>query len=229
MKDIEGLLREAAGAIADGDRQTARERAGEALDAMLAFEDRGAVDVVRLTSLSQAADLLRTAGRIQHHAEQWHGETTERQLLDRAQNEASAGAFRILRRLLGDRAAVPPDGRYYLYGLIEDGQLVEAALDSNHWGEGKTVVTLVATQDGDKHGAAPPPPIRVSPHPDLPAGCGLDNAEARALWRLIMVSDPWPLTEAEHRRILRVADREAQARGYESWEVAYHEFREVGE
>ena len=70
MEDIEGLLREAAGAIADGDRLTARERAGEVLDAMLAFADRGAVDVVRLTSVSQVADLLRTAERIQRHADQ---------------------------------------------------------------------------------------------------------------------------------------------------------------
>ena len=54
----------------------------------------------------------------------------------------------------------------------------------------------------------------------------MSDDEARALWNLIMVSDPWPLSEKEHKLILNLANGEAMKRGYESWEIAYHEFKE---
>ena len=54
----------------------------------------------------------------------------------------------------------------------------------------------------------------------------LTHGQAIALWRLLMVSDPWPLDAADHLRILTVADSEAHARGYDRWEAAYRDFKE---
>ena len=53
----------------------------------------------------------------------------------------------------------------------------------------------------------------------------LYNDEFRALLDLLMVSDPWPLDDRAHGVLLKLLTSESAARGYESWETAYHEHR----
>ena len=55
----------------------------------------------------------------------------------------------------------------------------------------------------------------------------MTDKEAIAFWNLMMVSDPWPLSETYHDIMWQLADKEAIKRGYDSWIVAYHEFRKV--
>lgn len=52
----------------------------------------------------------------------------------------------------------------------------------------------------------------------------LTDGQFRALLNLMMVSDPWPLSDEEHDRIDWLLDCEAQARGFDRWTEAYHEF-----
>lgn len=46
----------------------------------------------------------------------------------------------------------------------------------------------------------------------------------RVLLDLMMVSDLWPLSTAEQGQMLAFLTAEANKRGYDSWEEAYHEF-----
>lgn len=53
----------------------------------------------------------------------------------------------------------------------------------------------------------------------------LKDEEYRALLDLTMASDPTPLTKEAEGHLKSLLDREARARGHQSWEVAYHEFQ----
>ena len=57
------------------------------------------------------------------------------------------------------------------------------------------------------------------------AGSGMTDDQAVAFWALMMVSDPWPLGGREHAHLLELANAEAKKRGYNSWVVAFHEFK----
>ena len=46
-----------------------------------------------------------------------------------------------------------------------------------------------------------------------------------ALVSLLMVSDPWPLTDGEMFTLIEWADSQAQWRGYDGWIDAYHSIR----
>lgn len=62
-----------------------------------------------------------------------------------------------------------------------------------------------------------------------PVRCRLSDTEYRALLDLLMCSDPWPVDSDDHDwthdEITRLVDREALARGYADWVVAYHEHK----
>lgn len=49
--------------------------------------------------------------------------------------------------------------------------------------------------------------------------------EYATLLEWYMVSDPWPLSPLDDTRMKEMLNREARARGYEDWVVAYHELR----
>ena len=51
----------------------------------------------------------------------------------------------------------------------------------------------------------------------------MSDKEFRAALRWMMVSDPWPLSEKEERTLKDMLNREAEARGFQNWVVAYHE------
>lgn len=44
------------------------------------------------------------------------------------------------------------------------------------------------------------------------------------LMQLTMVSDPWPLSDLDHERMVDMLNKEAEAREYDSWIHAYHEW-----
>lgn len=45
----------------------------------------------------------------------------------------------------------------------------------------------------------------------------------RAFLDWLMVSDPFPLDDADHERVVSYLNAEAQDRGYDTWVHAYHE------
>jgi len=49
-----------------------------------------------------------------------------------------------------------------------------------------------------------------------------NKAELKAFLCLVMVSDPWPLSDEEQTHVLNIANREAAVHGFEDWVVAYH-------
>lgn len=51
----------------------------------------------------------------------------------------------------------------------------------------------------------------------------LNNYEFRALLDLFMASDPTPLKSDADEIVARLLYGEAQARGYDTWTIAYHE------
>ena len=51
----------------------------------------------------------------------------------------------------------------------------------------------------------------------------MNDNQYRVFLDLMMVSDPWPLEKADGEILTRLADNEANRRGYENWIVAYHE------
>lgn len=53
----------------------------------------------------------------------------------------------------------------------------------------------------------------------------LYNDEFRSLLDLFMVSDPWPLGDKAHGVLLDLLTCESRVRGYDYWEVAYHEHK----
>ena len=53
----------------------------------------------------------------------------------------------------------------------------------------------------------------------------MNDAEFVLFLALLMVSDPWPLSDAAKDVLETLADRESVKRGYENWIVAYHEFK----
>lgn len=53
----------------------------------------------------------------------------------------------------------------------------------------------------------------------------MKDTEFRALLTLFMASDPTPLSEEEDKEVGNMLDRESNKRGYDSWVVAYHEFK----
>lgn len=52
----------------------------------------------------------------------------------------------------------------------------------------------------------------------------MSPTEYRALLDLFMVSDPWPLEDANQRTLLVLLNREARERGFVDWISAYHFF-----
>lgn len=52
----------------------------------------------------------------------------------------------------------------------------------------------------------------------------LSHEEFRALLDLYMVSDPWPLDSDSQDSLRGLLTDEANARGYDSWSEAYHDF-----
>ena len=53
--------------------------------------------------------------------------------------------------------------------------------------------------------------------------------EYAVLMKLMMVSDPWPLTSVERDRMEKMLNKEAVDRGYDDWVGAYHEWGLGGE
>lgn len=49
----------------------------------------------------------------------------------------------------------------------------------------------------------------------------------RILLDLFMVSDPWPLSKESNDLLEAELNEEAALRGYDAWEVAFHEFGKV--
>lgn len=49
----------------------------------------------------------------------------------------------------------------------------------------------------------------------------------RILLDLFMVSDPWPLAKESNDLLEAELNRESTARGYDAWQVAFHEFGKV--
>lgn len=52
----------------------------------------------------------------------------------------------------------------------------------------------------------------------------LDDGLFRILLTLCMAADPTPLTAEEDMEFTALLNNAARLRGYDSWEVAYHEF-----
>ena len=61
----------------------------------------------------------------------------------------------------------------------------------------------------------------------------MTDKQYRAFMDLMMCCDPWPVGSESgddgHETLLALADEQAQARGYDSWYVAYHEFMRTQE
>lgn len=54
----------------------------------------------------------------------------------------------------------------------------------------------------------------------------MNDSEFRAFLDLLMCSDPWPVLLDSGQIILEnFANQEAKKRGYETWVVAFHEFK----
>jgi hypothetical protein len=51
----------------------------------------------------------------------------------------------------------------------------------------------------------------------------MNDYQFRAFLDLLMVSDPWPLDERDHRALLAHANAESGKRGYDGWIHAYHD------
>jgi len=50
----------------------------------------------------------------------------------------------------------------------------------------------------------------------------MNYQELQAFLALMMVSDPWPLSDVEHAVLEQYADESAKERGYANWIEAYH-------
>ena len=59
----------------------------------------------------------------------------------------------------------------------------------------------------------------------MPYERAIRDKEFRALLDMTMASDPNPAGEEADKLINVLLDRESRARGYDSWYVAYHEFK----
>lgn len=53
----------------------------------------------------------------------------------------------------------------------------------------------------------------------------MNDREFRAFLDLMMCSDPWPSDEPGHEILVGLIEREAKFRGYDSWYVAFHEYK----
>ena len=54
----------------------------------------------------------------------------------------------------------------------------------------------------------------------------MNDLEFRAFLSLMMCSDPWPTgDESENNVLIELAVKESVKRGFDSWIVAYHEFK----
>lgn len=53
----------------------------------------------------------------------------------------------------------------------------------------------------------------------------MSDSVFRILLDLLMVSDPWPLEEASHEKLIKYLDAESKARGFIDWIDAYHEVK----
>lgn len=51
----------------------------------------------------------------------------------------------------------------------------------------------------------------------------MNDRQFEAFLELLMVSDPWPLGDREHRALLAYANAESGKRGYDGWIHAFHE------
>jgi hypothetical protein len=58
----------------------------------------------------------------------------------------------------------------------------------------------------------------------------MNDQEFRAILDWFMCSDPWPVPPGDenHEIVTNWLNNEAQVRGYDSWVVAYHEFKPAG-
>lgn len=54
----------------------------------------------------------------------------------------------------------------------------------------------------------------------------LSAQEFGVLLRLLMVSDPWPLSELDRDTLVEVLNEESRSRNYDDWTHAYHEMCE---
>lgn len=54
----------------------------------------------------------------------------------------------------------------------------------------------------------------------------LSAQEFSALMNLMMVSDPWPISDIEGDRIVDMLNEEARSRDYKDWVEAYHDMNE---
>ena len=52
----------------------------------------------------------------------------------------------------------------------------------------------------------------------------MTGAQLRALLNLLMVSDPWPLSEPEQQTLIDMADAASRLEGFDNWIDAYHGF-----
>lgn len=52
----------------------------------------------------------------------------------------------------------------------------------------------------------------------------MTDQQFRDFLDLMMVSDPWPLSEDADESLTDLADAESRKRGYDAWIVAYHEY-----
>jgi len=50
--------------------------------------------------------------------------------------------------------------------------------------------------------------------------------EFSVLLKLLMVADPWPLSEVDRDTIVEMMNEEAKSRNYDDWVHAYHEMYE---
>lgn len=50
----------------------------------------------------------------------------------------------------------------------------------------------------------------------------MSDSQFKAFLALMMASDPWPLSEAEHDELLMLANEESWRRGFEGWIEAFH-------
>lgn len=53
----------------------------------------------------------------------------------------------------------------------------------------------------------------------------MNDEELRAFLNLLMISDPWPLSENEQNILDEFAQRESKKRGYKDWIDAFHAFK----
>jgi len=53
----------------------------------------------------------------------------------------------------------------------------------------------------------------------------MTGIEFRAFLNLMMCSDPWPAGTVDSKVLEELADKESRLRGYDSWYVAFHEFK----